>query len=177
MRKVENLSGDLGGTKEKKIIRFELLGAFSYGEEGKQAHGAGAVKAGKKALSFLQYLIVNHRRCISPEELIEKFWTEKSKAPGNALRNMLFRVRNLLKEMFPGEEELFLTLPFGYMWSPGVRLELDAEQFEEACLEAGKMPENIDPEQILKAIALYRGDFLLANDSDWAMVSRHSVCP
>lgn len=172
MRKVENLSGDLGGTKEKKIIRFELLGAFSYGEEGKQAHGAGAVKAGKKALSFLQYLIVNHRRCISPEELIEKFWTEKSKAPGNALRNMLFRVRNLLKEMFPGEEELFLTLPFGYMWSPGVRLELDAEQFEEACLEAGKMPENIDPEQILKAIALYRGDFLLANDSDWAMVSR-----
>lgn len=126
----------------------------------------------KKALSFLQYLIVNHRRCISPEELIEKFWTEKSKAPGNALRNMLFTVWNLLKEMFPGEEELFLTLPFGYMWSPGVRLELDAEQFEEACLEAGKMPENIDPEQILKAIALYRGDFLLANDSDWAMVSR-----
>ena len=52
MRKVENLSGDLGGTKEKKIIRFELLGAFSYGEEGKQAHGAGAVKAGKKGPVF-----------------------------------------------------------------------------------------------------------------------------
>lgn len=52
MRKVENLSGDLGGTKEKKIIRFELLGACSYGEEGKQAHGAGAVKAGRRPCLF-----------------------------------------------------------------------------------------------------------------------------
>lgn len=169
---MENLSGNPGAAIGKKSIRFELLGAFSYGKKGTAEHGGAAVRAGKKALSFLQYLIVNHRRCISSEELIEKFWTEKSKAPGNALRNMLFKVRNLLKEMFPDEEELLLTLPVGYMWSPDVRLELDTEQFEEACLEAGKKPGNADPEELLKAIALYRGDFLSANDSDWAVVSR-----
>lgn len=169
---MENLSGNLGAAKEKRTIRFELLGAFSYGKNGTAEHSGVAMKAGKKALSFLQYLIVNHRRCISSEELIEKFWTEKSKAPGNALRYMLFKVRNLLKEMFPEEKELLLTLPIGYMWSPGVRLELDVEQFEEACIYAGKNPEDIDLERFLKAIALYRGDFLSANDSDWAIVSR-----
>lgn len=149
---------------DKKILHFKLLGTFS-------CEGA-AIKAGRKVLNFLQYLVVNHRRCISSEELIEKFWAEKSKEPGNALRNMLFKVRNLLKEMFPEEEELLLTLPVGYMWSPNVRLELDTEQFETACLAAGKNRKDIDPEELLKAIALYRGDFLSANDSDWALVSR-----
>lgn len=169
---MEIFSGNPGKAQEKRIIHFELLGAFSYREKESVGHKGVAVKAGKKALSFLQYLIVNHRRCISSEELIEKFWTEKSKAPGNALRNMLFKVRNLLKEMFPEEEELLLTLPVGYMWSPSVRLELDTERFERGCLRAGKTPEDTDLEELLKAIALYRGDFLSGNDSDWAIVSR-----
>ena len=89
--------------EEKRVIQFELLGVFSYGDESDRRtneHGS-ALKAGKKTLSFLQYLIVNHERNISSQELIERFWTEKSNAPGNALRHMLFKVRNLLKSIFP----------------------------------------------------------------------------
>ena len=45
-------------------------------------------KLGKKALSFLQYLIVNHGRNISAEELIEQFWPETdSSNPANSLKN------------------------------------------------------------------------------------------
>ena len=42
---------------EKKILHFELLGTFS-------CEGI-ALKAGRKVLAFLQYLIVNNERNIS----------------------------------------------------------------------------------------------------------------
>lgn len=151
----------------EKIIHFELLGSFSFGNGGEPAP-----KAGKKALSFLQYLIVNHERSISSEELIEQFWTEKSSAPGNALRHMLFKVRNLLKIMLPDCEEPLLTLPGCYLWNPDICFSLDTEQFETACLEAKKSSGEEQTEQLLLAVSLYKGDFLSANDHEWAMVLR-----
>lgn len=160
--------------EEKRVIQFELLGVFSYDDEsGRRTneHGS-AFKAGKKTLSFLQYLIVNHERSISSEELIERFWTEKSNAPGNALRHMLFKVRNLLKSIFPECEEPLLTLPGCYIWNPDICLRLDTEQFEAACLEARKESGENRLSQLLLAASLYKGDFLAANDHEWAMSLR-----
>lgn len=149
---------------EKKILHFELLGAFSC--EGM------TLKAGRKALSFLQYLIVHHERNISVGELIEEFWPEYSNAPSNALRRILSRVRALLKEVYPEEEDLLLTLPDCYAWNPRVQLELDTKRFERACLEAMKTEGAEKMEALLSAVALYKGDFLAANDSRWAVGAR-----
>lgn len=172
MRKVKNLCGDQQSTDEKKVLCFGLLGAFSYGEKGSSAQSETLLKAGKKAVSFLQYMIINHERCVSSEELIGKFWTEKSRAPENALRNMLFKVRNLLKEMFPEQEETIVTLPGGYAWSHRVRLELDTEQFEGACLKAREEQGDTYLKLLLRAVSLYRGDLLPANDGDWLFMLR-----
>lgn len=156
---------------EKKILHFELLGTFNYRMDENIVYG-GALKTGKKTLSFLQYLIINHDRYISTEELIGKFWPDKGRAPENALRTMLYKVRSLLKEMFPEQDEVLMTAPGGYRWSPDVLLELDVEQFESCCLKAAKKSGEEALEPYRKAIALYKGDFLSANDSDWAVVSR-----
>lgn len=43
----------------KRSIHFELLGSFTYGS-GEAVKQESAPKAGRKTLSFLQYLIVNH---------------------------------------------------------------------------------------------------------------------
>lgn len=155
--------------EETKTIHFELLGSFSCREarEGTKKSGAG-----RKALSFLQYMIVNHTRNISSEELIRQFWAEQSNDPANALKNMVFKVRGLLKEMFPDQGDLLVTLPGCYAWNPAVRLELDSEQFERACLELRKYSGEIYLEKLLGAISLYRGDFLSGNDSDWALSLR-----
>lgn len=157
--------------KGEKVIYFELLGSFSYGEGRRQTRSV--PKAGKKTLSFLQYLIVNHERSISVDELIEMFWTEdRSSAPANALRNMLFKVRNLLKKMFPEQTDLLLTFPGCYTWNPAVRLEADTEQFEFICLEARKKSGEECYRLLMQAIVLYKGEFLGANDSEWALVLR-----
>ena len=92
------------GVDGKNVIYFKLLGSFSLGNaaEGENGENMTPGKAGRKVLSFLQYLIVNHERSISLEELIEQFWPEtESGDPGNALKNMMFRTRSYLKKMFP----------------------------------------------------------------------------
>ena len=74
--------------------------------------------------------------------------------------------------MFPEQEELFLTFPGFYAWAPDICVELDTELFEELCVEARKKTDDTYLELLLEAISLYKGDFLPANDSDWALVLR-----
>ena len=155
--------------EETKTIHFELLGSFSCREA---RDGEKKNRAGRKAMSFLQYMIVNHTRNISSEELIRQFWAEQSNDPANALKNMVFKVRGMLKEMFPDQENLLVTLPGCYAWNPAVRLELDAEQFEQNCLALRKHSGELNLEKLLVSIALYKGDFLSGNDSDWAISLR-----
>ena len=159
----------------KRSIHFELLGSFTYGsgEGGEAVKQESAPKAGRKTLSFLQYLIVNHNRNISSEELIERFWADsRSAGPANALRHMLFKVRKLLKEMFSEQEELLLTFSGYYAWNPDVCLVLDTEEFEAVCSKAERESGDTYCELLLRAIALYRGDFLSSNDSEWVPVLR-----
>lgn len=156
---------------EKKVLYFELLGTFNYGMDRDMESGS-VPKTGKKTLSFLQYLIVNHGRHISSEELIETFWAQKGKAPENALRNMMHKVRSLLKEMLPEEGEILRTLPGGYVWSSDVSLRLDTERFEACCVKAGKRSGAEALKAYREALSLYKGDFLPINDSGWAAASR-----
>lgn len=154
----------------KKIVRFNLLGPFSWGDMEDDKWRQNTV--GRKELSFLQYLIVNHTRNIPSEELIERFWAESSSDPMNALRGMLYKIRRYLREMFPGEEDMIVTLRGSYGWNPNLQIELDSEQFEQACREARKRPEETAEILLGGALPLYKGDFLSGNDSDWAIPMR-----
>lgn len=160
--------------EKRNIFRFELLGAFSCGntEEEKTKNSELVSKMGKKVRSFLQYLIVNHTRTISAEELIEQFWADNSSNPANALRNMLFKTRNLLKEMYPQQENMLLTLQDCYGWNSGIHLELDAEEFENLCVRARGRSGEECCDLLRQAVALYKGDFLAGNDAEWARTMR-----
>ena len=61
--------------EKKNVYHFGLLGMFICGstEEERARNGQMLGKLGRKALSFLQYLVVNHGRSVSSEELIEQF--------------------------------------------------------------------------------------------------------
>ncbi len=161
--------------EDRIVLRFELLGTFACREvEGGQTKNRVVPdKMGKKALAFLQYMIVNHGRNISSEELIEQFWPDtNSNDPANALKNMLFKTRNLLKAMFPQQENPIKTFSGCYGWNPEVAVETDAEEFERICLEVRRKSGEEYLETLLRAAALYKGDFLSGNDSSWAMSLR-----
>lgn len=161
------------GVNEKKVICFELFGSFSMGNQETREHKT-PKRAGKKVLSFLQYFIINHKRSISSEELIEQFWPETdSSDPGNALKNMMFRTRTYLKQVFPDQEELIQKRPGCYVWNPDVKIEVDAEQFEQGYLEARRKTGEERVKGLLRILSLYKGDFLAGNDSNWAVPVRH----
>lgn len=151
------------GVDEKKIIYFKLLGSFAlgYAVDGGNGKDLSSAKAGRKVLSFLQYLVVNHGRSISLEELIEQFWPEAdSSDPGNALKNMIFRTRSYLKRVFPDQKKL-------------IQVEVDAERFEQAYLKVRRMTGEERVKLLFWTVSLYKGDFLAGNDSDWAVPMRH----
>ena len=121
----------------------------------------------------MQYLVVNYTRDISSEELIDVFWAEsESSDPANALRNMLHKIRNLLKELFPEQGELLQTLPGCYAWDAGICIKLDSEEFEAACLKAKECSGKDGIGLLRRAVALYKGDFLAGNDAEWARTLR-----
>lgn len=161
---------DTRSTEVIRTIHFELLGSFTC-REAREA-GKKDTAAGRKVMSFLQYLIVNHARDLASEELIRQFWGEDSSDPANALKNMIYKVRSLLKAMLPDQGNLLVTLPGCYAWNPDVRLELDSEAFEQACLQVRKHTGDAYLEMLMKAAALYKGDFLQGNDDEWAQSLR-----
>lgn len=156
-----------------RSLHFGLLGTFSCGntEDEITKNHTKISRMGKKALSFLQYMIINHGRNISSEELIEQFWSDGAD-PVNALRNMVFRIRSFLKGMFPGEDGIIVTVQDCYAWNPEIRLELDAEQFESLCVKARGQEEEEYCRMLVQAVSLYRGDFLSGNDGEWARTLR-----
>ena len=85
---------------------------------------------------------------------------------------MMFKTRQILKTMFPSQENLILTLQGCFAWNPSAQIEADSEEFERLCLEVRKRSGEEYLEGLLAAAALYKGDFLSGNDSEWAVSLR-----
>lgn len=129
--------------------------------------------AGKKLTSFLEYLILNHGKDISSEELINVFWPEDSSSdPGGALKYTMHKTRGLLAQMFPHFENLLMTHRGHYTWNSNVKLMLDNEQFEEGCVDANRCNSSVSSQKLMQILDLYSGDLLTNNDAEWLMALR-----
>jgi DNA-binding SARP family transcriptional activator len=92
-------------------------------------------------------------------------WLEdETENPAGALKNLMYRLRTLLKKHF-GETEFILTKQGSYHFNPELEVRVDAEQFEQM-LEGIKQKQMKEEEAILElntALALYQGDFMQKN--------------
>ena len=155
---------------ERKSLRFKLLGNFRFCEAGeaewRSLESMGIKGVGKKQLAFLFYFLLNSRRIITAEELVEVFWPGDSKDPANALKNTLHKNRNLLKTMFHDAGELLLTQNGGYCWNADVDLELDTEQMD-GVYHNLKPDHPADPDALERVLALYEGEILIGSNQLW----------
>lgn len=158
---------------QAKKIYFQMLGSFDYHQEEADVGKRDIILKGKKSLSFLQYLIVNHIGSITCEALIDRFWGEgRSADPSGVLRYTMSRTRQQLAKMFPEYENLLLTVPNGFVWNPDVELILDSEQFEKMYMHAKHLAEEAQADAFLKAISMYKDDFLADNNDEWVLPLR-----
>lgn len=152
-------------------LNFKLFGDFRYMAEGdntwralEEVSGTGV---GKKQQAFLVYLLLNHRRKITSTELVEQFWGEDGKSPANSLKNMLHKIRTLLRAMFPDCPNLLLTQNGGYVWSGDVSIQLDTDAFEQLYRTAKTLPDSERMFREQEAFSLYGGEILPGVSLDW----------
>lgn len=154
----------------KQTIRFKLFGDISVlGEDQKWKPITDYSKTGlgKKQLAFLVYLLLNHDRKIPSAELMETFWDEDSKDPANSLKNMMHKIRTLLRGIYPEAGELITTGSGGYEWNPQVEVEVDAEVFERLYHESKNMRSAEEIRMKQRAFEIYDGEILPGTSYPW----------
>lgn len=136
------------------------------------------VQQAKKPWTILEYLVYYHSREIPSDELVGIIWPEDNNVnPANALKTLIFRTRKLLEPFKLSTQQLITQNHGTYCWNPEVSLSLDTSEFESLYKQSCQpgLPESQQLEFLLKALALYKGDFLpKAAWEPWVIpISRH----
>ncbi len=143
-------------------IEVNMLGEFSITINGKQLTNLKGRT--KRVWMLIEYLLANRKKDISLEKLVEVLWEEgECGDPLNALKNLVYRARTVLKDLSQSENIEFIKFERNtYAWNNNLDCTIDTEQLLEFHNQAadGSRPDEERIELYKKAIALYRGDFL-----------------
>ncbi len=111
---------------------------------------------------LLVFMIMQREQTLTTDDIATAIWQEEEvDNPAGALKNLMYRLRTILKKNF-GETEFILTSTGSYHWNPDVELLLDVEQFEELVDKARKESEDeaFAIQCYEEAIRLFQGDFM-----------------
>ncbi|MGI5892720.1 MAG: BTAD domain-containing putative transcriptional regulator, partial [Bacillota bacterium] len=144
------------------MLEIQMLGGFSLRH--KDYILSGNKDRGRQVWSLLEYLLVNRYKEVSMDRLIQVLWKEDDiKNPANALKNLVYRLRNLLKKSLAIEENDFIVYKHGaYVWNPNLACKIDVDELESAYEKAQQKNLSLDEVQAAyaKVIDTYRGSFL-----------------
>lgn len=145
-------------------IKMHLFGEF-YLEKGDKRIDRISLHS-NKLMKLLVYIILYRGRKLSREELIDLFWEDDSRNPAGALKNLMYRLRTVLKEF--GDEEYILTYTGSYQWNPDIAVDTDYEELERLSSEIQNMTDiRRKKEMCLQVIDNYQVDISdkLANET------------
>lgn len=117
----------------------------------------------KQLWMLLGYLIANRNQDISQMRLSEVLWEDDVDNPAGALKNLVYRLRNMLNQIGrTPEREYILSGKGSYSWNNEIPCTVDAEEFEKRCTAAKNTSLSAGEkiELYSEAIDLYRGEFL-----------------
>ena len=125
----------------------------------------------KKLWLLLTYLVVNRHKMMTIGDIVEALWgNTEINAPEGALRNLVYRLRKVLKEALGSSEEYILYTGGTYRWNNSIPCILDIEIFEQGYkkLKQGLESEEQELQQLRKLFILYKGKLLNCSyDSHW----------
>lgn len=79
---------------------------------------------------LLLYILIHRDQTLGTDEIASALWQEEEvENPAGALKNLMYRLRTLLKQHF-GEGDFILTNRGSYYWNPDIKVVIDAEEFE-----------------------------------------------
>lgn len=143
-------------------IQVNMLGEFSITINGNQLNNLSGRT--KRVWMLIEYLIANRRKDVSMEMLMKALWEEdKCRDPQNALKNLVYRARELLKEISHDDKSEFIKFMRNtYTWNNDYNCVVDTEQLVDCwkLVNDSSQPDEVRIRSCKEALALYRGEFL-----------------
>lgn len=141
-------------TEHLSTLKVQMLGCFSLSWNGHKITDND--NRSRKVWLLLAYMICCRNRPVSQSELFTLLWGDEGTSnPVNALKTMLHRVRAMLDGLGEGAgHTLIIRRDGSYSWNNAIPMQVDAEEFESRCQSAA------EPQARMRALELYRGDFL-----------------
>ena len=121
----------------------------------------------KKSQSIFQFLLLNRKRTISKDQLIDRFFSKaKLSAADHSIRTEIYRVNKALGDI------RFINYKTGnYYINPNLDIKIDVEEFENLAKATrsdyrnGRLDKAIG--QARKALLIYKDDFLKTSFDEW----------
>lgn len=153
-------------------VEVQMLGGFNLFIDGNPLSDKS--ERSKQLKNLLAYLLIRRFDHVSQERLIEVLWPdENSDNPANALKNLIYRLRQLLSKNNRLKDcECILCKGGTYSWNNEIACSIDAEEMDSLCKEASDESLSIIVriEKYLMALSLYKGGFLSDfNYDEWVI--------
>lgn len=164
---------------ESKTIKIDMLGKFSI-QRGESVLIQTSGKT-KQVWLLIEYLIANRSTPPKIDQLIGALWFDSRTCtdPMNALKNLVYRARDLLKKELRDSETDFILYSNGcYLWNPDLNCRVDTEEFERTAQQAAMAGWSRERRIALyrQALDWYGGDFLPNSSyAPWAITRRKSL--
>ncbi|MGS0684778.1 ATP-binding protein [Nakamurella sp. GG22] len=143
-------------------LRIRLLGAVEISDD-----GAPLRIDSSRATSLLAYLLL-HRDAPQPRaHLAVLLWPDTTDAQA---RTNLRHVLHILRRTLPDADQFVDVTARTLHWRADAPWELDVAEFDAALAETGE-----GPEQLQRAVELYRGELLPGCYDDWLLTEREQI--
>lgn len=153
------------------VLQVYMLGEFSLVCGNRKVDDQSS--RSKKVWTLIQYLLANRLKDISQNDLIEVLWPEGEEIgdPANTLKTIVHRARQAIDGLeFDDGKSIILYRSGTYAWNNDLPVRVDAEEFIALCDEADKTPSDGKLALLMKALSLYRGDYLPKSSFEpWVM--------
>jgi len=153
------------------LLKVRMLGGFSL-EYGKNSVDDQNNRM-RKVWLLLACLIYSRNSRLTQEHFINLLQggSEESADPNGKLKAVFYRLRTMLNQLDASAGHDWIVRKNGtYAWNPEISLQLDVEEFEALCSAAASAGGEEQKKLYLKALDLYRGDFLpKLNMESWVM--------
>ena len=157
----------------EETIEFYGLGPFYFKYHNKIVSGSAWVS--KRALFIFMYLLLEKKRTVSVEELIDIFWEGSDLEDGkNKLYNTIYLLRrSLAKDGIP--KDIIESVSGGYSINNAYEIWADWDYFEKKTDQMIHEKE-LEVEELEELFPLYRGDFFPAlRYEDWTEIQREKL--
>ncbi len=147
---------------KRPAVSVTLLGEFSISIDGRRPPDFQG--RSKRVWLLIQYLLANRKKDVSVDALTEALWEEEEcKNPINALKNLVYRARESLRQLSGGLNFEFIQFVGStYRWNNACICSIDTERLvrDWKLLNDRTVPEEERIRACASAIELYRGEFL-----------------